>query len=75
MGFWRFAKTNECDETETRNLMEPTRQGVHGHQLDTLAKEADAAEQSEIEVMKSKFKTDNLSEDDLADLRAYLGIE
>jgi len=44
-------------------------------QLDTLAKEADAAQQSEIEVMKSKFKTDNLSEDDLADLRAYLGIE
>ena len=44
-------------------------------QLDALAKEADAAQQSEIEVMKSKFKTDNLSEDDLADLRAYLGIE
>lgn len=44
-------------------------------QLDALAKEADAAQQSEIEVMKSKFKTDNLSEDDLAELRAYLGIE
>ena len=44
-------------------------------QLDALAKEADVAQQSEIEVMKRKFKTDNLSEDDLAELRAYLGIE